>query len=168
MHDGLAEHVPHVYRWALRLTRDRHRAEDLAQETFLRAYQRSDQLKNTQAVRVWLLRIAFNLMRDDFRSSKSRPVMIPLSNEPRGTEMTPDLAAESKEEVTLALELLDSLPPQQRSVLYLSSVEELTLDQICEILKINKNTAKANLSIARKRMREELAKRISDPRPHDR
>lgn len=163
MDGGLADHVPHVYRLALRLTRDIHRAEDLTQETFLRAWQRCQQLKNKQAVRTWLFRIAVNLMNDEFRrtnSSSSRTSA--LTDELNCSRPTPDHAAESNDELDYALKLLDTLPTRQRVVLFLATVEELSLSEICEILGITMTTAKANLSLARKRMRNEFAKRKTE------
>jgi RNA polymerase sigma-70 factor, ECF subfamily len=124
--DGLAEHVPNVYRFARRLTRDRHRAEDLTQETFLRAWQRREQLKETRAVRVWLFRIAAHLWTDELRRGRLPTATTP----PKELEAicqcaTPIRAAEIKEELQRALRLLDALPDRQRTVLYLTAVEDL-------------------------------------------
>lgn len=71
MDDGLAQHLPHVYRLALRLTRNVHRTEDLTQETFLRACQRIEQLKHRTVIQTWLFRIAINLMNDQFHATSS-------------------------------------------------------------------------------------------------
>src|SRR3989304_8552329 len=60
----LEEHVPRVYRFALRLTGNRHEAEDLTQETFLRAWRHRRRLRDRSAARVWLFAIAANLWRD--------------------------------------------------------------------------------------------------------
>lgn len=163
MHDGLAAHVPHVYRLAMRLTRDPHRAEDLTQETFLRAYQNSHQLKDDRAARAWLFRIAVNLQNDEVRRpALSRPKLVPLPEDLSGGGLSPDRAAESKDDLAAALKLLDTLPPRQRTILFLTMVEDLSLGEVCEILGINKNTAKVNLSLARKRMREALEKGTSE------
>jgi RNA polymerase sigma-70 factor (ECF subfamily) len=50
------------------------------------------------------------------------------------------------------------LPPRQRAVLHLIAVEEFSLSEVAEILQISRDTVKVNLSLARKRMRDELAK----------
>ena len=161
MSDGLTQFVPHVYRLSLRLTSDPHRAEDLTQETFLRAWKSRGTLKNEQATRVWLFRIAANLWKDELRrKSPASAGSQLLSDEVDGSAVAPDRRLEDEDELAQALRLLDRLPPRQRTVLYLAAVEELSLSEICEILEIDKNTAKVNLSLARKRMREELAKRI--------
>lgn len=164
MRDGLADHVTDVYRLAMRMTRDVHRAEDLTQETFLRACQRGTQLKDSKAAKAWLFQIAVNLMNDAFRGkagSDSRLSVLSEEVEPVDPDTTPDSKIETIEELEFALELLDQLPERQRVVLYLIAVEDFSLSEVCEILKISSNTAKANLSITRKRMRTELEKRDS-------
>jgi RNA polymerase sigma-70 factor (ECF subfamily) len=158
--DELEDHVAHVYRLAMRLTGDTHRAEDLTQETFLRAWQRSQQLKDSRAARAWLFQIAINLMNDDVRKRNSPMLNVSrLPDDVLDSESSPDLTTERNEELEHALELLDGLPERQRMVLYLTAVEDFSLEEVCQILKISSSTAKANLSLARKRMREELAKR---------
>jgi len=165
--EGLAEHVPNVYRFALRLTGDRHRAEDLTQETLLRAWQRQEQLKEGRAVRVWLFRIATNLWTDELRQGHLPTAAIPCGDlEAVCERVTPDRTAESKEELQRALGLLDELPVRQRTVLYLTAVEELPLSEVADNIGIDKNTAKVHLSLARKKMRELAAKKaILESRP---
>lgn len=162
MREGLAEHVPHVYRLALRLTGDRHRAEDLTQETFLRAWKKRQQLKDRRAERVWLFRIAANLWKDELRTRARAGTVSSLPDDASGSEPPPDQAAETRESLARALELLDRLPVRQRTVLYLTAVESLSLSEVGEILGIDPNTVKVNLSHARKRMREQMAKATVD------
>src|SRR5712692_4928022 len=68
----LEEYVPRVYRFALRLTNDPHAAEDLTQETLLRAWRRRGLLRDPRAARVWLFRITANLWRDQLRRDRCR------------------------------------------------------------------------------------------------
>jgi RNA polymerase sigma-70 factor (ECF subfamily) len=156
--EGLAEHVPHVYRFALRLSGDVHRAEDLTQETFLRAWKGREKLKDNRAARVWLFRIAANLWKDDLRRSETRTEDSQAESFTVSASASAERMLESREELEQALKMLDSLPPRQRAVLYLAAVEELSLGDIGEILQITYNDAKVNLSLARKRMRERVAK----------
>jgi RNA polymerase sigma-70 factor (ECF subfamily) len=162
MDGGLADHVPHVYRLALRLTQNVHRAEDLTQETFLRAWQRCNQLKDQKAIRSWLFRIAVNLMNDEYRKQEaSHRQSQDTIDELTSPRPAPDAAAETSEELALTLKLLNDLPTRQRVVLHLVTVEDFSLAEVCEVLEISMNTAKVNLSLARKRMREEWDKRTA-------
>ena len=123
MSDGLTQFVPHVYRLSLRLTSDPHRAEDLTQETFLRAWQSRETLKNEQATRVWLFRIAANLWTDELRRKSSPSAGFqPLNNEADDSAVAPDRQMEDEDDLAQALRLLDELPPRQRTVLYLAEI----------------------------------------------
>lgn len=152
---SLTDWTPRVYRFALRLTADRHAAEDLTQETLVRAWTQRDRLRDERALRVWLFRIAANLWRDQLRRSRS-PVA--RAGELAGTETSrdsaPDRLVEERDELWRALAAFDALPPRQREVLYLNACEELSSEEIAEILAMSRGAVKANLSLARKRMRE--------------
>ncbi len=164
--DLLAQMVPRVYRFALRLTGDAHAAEELAQETFLRAWRNRHRLRDVEAARSWLFRIAVNLWRDGQRRRKlggGRPVSLTdqdvLSCGPR-----PDQAIAEQEEVRLVIERMDSLPARQRQVLYLHAIEEMKHDEIGRVLGIRGEAVKASLSLARKTMRRELKEAAANRR----
>jgi RNA polymerase sigma-70 factor (ECF subfamily) len=153
--------VPRLYQFALRLTGDAHLAEDLTQETMLRAWDRRGQLRELQSARAWLFQIAANAWRDHCRRSflrDGRRQELPV--EPVSRAGGPAYQAEQRDEVRMVLEALDSLPPRQREVLYLAACEEMSIAQIAELLEISTDAAKANLSAARKQMRHRLRGRL--------
>jgi RNA polymerase sigma-70 factor, ECF subfamily len=149
------KYLPHVYRFALRLTASRHEAEDLTQETFLRAWRRRGCLRDADAVRVWLFTIAKNLWTDRLRRKGRRPTDVGLLQEDR-----PSAAASAerelivREDVRRVLEAMDSLPARQREVLHLHACERFSLSEIAAVLEISPEAAKANLCAARKRLRQ--------------
>lgn len=155
MSDGIADYVSRVYRFALRLTGDPHRAEDLTQETFLRAWRKRSSLRDPRATRTWLFRIAVNLWRDGLRNRRDGDTEW-LETEIPCTNLAPEQPLESREELRRVLDMLDNLPPRQREVLHLVAVEELSLAEVAEVLQINPGTAKVHLSLARKQMREKF------------
>jgi RNA polymerase sigma-70 factor (ECF subfamily) len=123
--------IPGLYRFAWRLTGQRDRAEDLTQETLLKAWEKRRQLREEQSLRVWLFRIAA------------------LDRAPE-----PSQTLGNREEVLEVLKVLEHLPPRQREVLHLSAVEEFRVAEIAEILGISPNAVKVNLCEARKKMRD--------------
>jgi RNA polymerase sigma-70 factor (ECF subfamily) len=149
----LAGHADAVYRYALRLTRDADRAQDLMQETLLRGWQARGKLRAAAAARVWLLRIATNLHRDQCRAAEPTE---PIVAEPADRE--PPLAGklDRRECVERALAALDELPPRQRQVMHLITIEQLSQDAAAEVLGISADAVKSNLSQARRQMRERL------------
>jgi RNA polymerase sigma-70 factor (ECF subfamily) len=153
----LEEYVPRVYRLALRLTGDAHAAEDLTQETLLRAWRRLDRLRAPGAARVWLFRITVNLWRDQLRRGRS-PVARAgkLADDIAGRCVPPDRAAADQEAVRRALKAMEALPTRQRQVLYLNACEGLSAPEAAEVLGISPTAAKASLSLARKRLRDRL------------
>lgn len=153
----LEQHVPRVYRFALRLTGSREMAEDLTQDTLLRAWRRRRQLRDPRSAPVWLFQIAANLWRDRLRRETRRGNQVELlADEQQSTATSPQQEACDREDVQRALAAMDRLPPRQREVLYLHACEELSLGEIAGILNISPEATKANLSLARKRMRRQL------------
>jgi RNA polymerase sigma-70 factor (ECF subfamily) len=154
-YDALEVHLGMVYRYALRLTGKAELAEDLAQETLLRAWRSRAKLRDSSVARVWLLRIATNLWTDELRKGKFRPRG--LESEPLCTRPKPEVVAHEKEFVKLALAAMDELPQRQRQILYLITCEGLTQNEASEVLGIGVAAVKASLSMARKEMRRQLS-----------
>jgi RNA polymerase sigma-70 factor (ECF subfamily) len=153
----LEEYVPNVYRFALRLTRDPHVAEDLTQETFLRAWRRRQLLRNPQAARLWLFRITANLWRDQLRRRQSPVAQAgPLAEIAEREALSPERKLVEQEDLRQALAALDQLPPRQRDVLYLSACEGLRTHEVAAVLGISTDAVKANLCLARQRLRQQM------------
>jgi RNA polymerase sigma-70 factor (ECF subfamily) len=160
----LEEWVPRVYRFALRLSADAHTAEDLTQETFLRAWRHCQRLRDERVVGVWLFRITANLWRDQMRRRRSPVARADLlTGEELGRTQPAGLLAVHRESLGRALEALAALPPRQREVMYLSACERLSTAQVAEVLGIAVSAVKANLSVARKKIREQLHDLFPDP-----
>lgn len=158
MNASLEQHVPRVFGFAVRLTGSRHAAEDLTQETFLRAWRHGVGTQDADRTRVFLFQIAANLWRDQLRRKRLAPERAgPLDFEQPGSQTCPRQFAERQEQITLAMACLDELPARQREVLYLSACEGLAHTEIAEILECTLDAVKSNLSIARRKMRARLA-----------
>ena len=160
----LEEWAPRLYRFALRLCGDRHAAEDLTQETLLRAWRQRGRLRDPRALRVWLFRIAVNLWNDQRRRGRSQVASAgPLSGDEAVAAPPPEKLVAGREELERALHVLAELPPRQREVLYLSTCEGLSSAEVADVLGISTDAAKANLALARKKLRQQLPEPFSDP-----
>lgn len=149
--------MPHVYRFALRLTGDLHRAEDLTQEVMLRAWCRRHSLRDRANVRGWLLRITVNAWNDELRKRRTLPKPVAIETAgPANPIAMPDYASIQREDVKRAMEALDQLPDRQRSVVYLHVCEQLSLSEIATVLAISYTAAKASLSAGRQQLRRTL------------
>jgi RNA polymerase sigma-70 factor (ECF subfamily) len=152
--EKLEAHLGTVYRYALRLTGRPDAAEDLTQETLLRAWQHRHALRDERAARLWLLRVTQNLWTDQLRRQKRRPQV--LEHEPPCPRIPVAVEQDQLEAVRLALAAMDELPPRQRQVLYLVTCEELTNAEVAGVLDMPLGAVKSNLSLARKEMRRRM------------
>jgi RNA polymerase sigma-70 factor (ECF subfamily) len=135
-----------VYRFALRLTGDRHVAEDLTQDAMLRAWKARRRMPKEGELRPWMFRITRNLWIDETRRREVR-------SRHEGN-LGAAAAAREPEQTLNALGMLDRLPARQREVLYLAACEGLTPTQIGRVLDITPEAAKASASVARAKLRE--------------
>lgn len=157
MRELLEQLSPQVYRYLLWLSGQRDAAEDLTQETLLRAWRNRHRLRDEDKVRGWVLRIALNQWRDFCRRKERQQGRSDFTENLLMDERDGAIAAEQKEDVTRTVAALRSLPDRQRDVLYLYACEELTISEIAELLEISSNAVKSSISTARKQMRDRLA-----------
>ena len=150
----LAEWTPRLYRFAIRLTGDAHAAEDLTQEAMLRAWRQRGSLRNEEALKSWLFRIAANLWRDQLRRRRS-PVARPveLQDSTMATELPAEQILSGQEDLQKVLAQLEELPARQREAIYLSACEGMKASEIALILEITPEAVRSSLSIARRRLR---------------
>jgi len=154
-------HLEFIYRIARRLTRDHHDAEDLVQETYLKAYAAFGRFEMRQfGVRPWLLRILNNT----FLNRQQRQQRAPRSADQQALDeihaddsdaTPPELDFEHLDgEVKAAIE---SLSPEFRSVLLLWATMEFSYKEIAEILDLPVGTVMSRLHRARKQLTAALA-----------
>ncbi len=150
-----------VYNVSARILGDRHLAEDVAQETFIKAHRSLGGFRGG-SLRAWLLRIASNLSLDATRSRKRRPAeSLEVASERPGFSLPSD--SPGPEQATLQGELRDkiqesimSLPDDQRAVLVLIDVQGLSYDEAAEAIGSAVGTVKSRLARGRRRLRETL------------
>jgi RNA polymerase sigma-70 factor (ECF subfamily) len=154
-----------VYLLCYRMLGNRHEAEDIAQEAFIRAYINIDSYNIDKKFSTWLYRIATNLSIDRIR--KKKPDFY-LDAEVKGTEgltMYSQVAADIAlpEEELESLELQQSvqaeilkLPEKYRAVILLKYIEELSLKEISEILGLPISTIKTRIHRGREALRRQL------------
>src|SRR5438093_11502552 len=156
--ERLAECGPLAYRVARGVLRNTADAEDVAQETLLRAYRRFDRLRDRTRFRAWLVRIAFRLALDRLRSGKRRELRDTIWSQPEHqppTRTAEDLAA-SKELQARLDNALAELPEKLRLVLLLAAMEGHTIEEIAGMLGISTGTVKSRIFYARKQLAEKL------------
>ena len=161
----LLEHQKNVYNLCYRMAGNPDDAMDLSQETFLRAWRCLDQYQFASAFSTWLYRLCSNIC-IDFLRRRRRQQTVPLTFEDAdGEEQTyavPDAQPLPEEQVELKLtrEILQAamaqLLPEHRAVLQLRVVNEMSYEQIADVLDIQIGTVKSRLSRARNQLKKIL------------
>ena len=160
-----AEALPHLdalYRVALRLTADPSQAEDLVQDTMLKAYRSWRQYRPGTNAKGWLLTILRNTFINDYRRRKHEPVAMDLEAvEPHALdrsieEVDPEGSFFAQIVDAKVLEAIDALPQEFREVLVLSDVEGMRYAEIAETLQIPVGTVKSRLFRARRQLQVDL------------
>ncbi len=154
-------HYARVHRHVLSMVRDPVEADDLTQETFLRAHRNSGTLQDAGAVSTWLYRIATNVCLDRWRQRARRA---PLEDEaaPEDLELAdPDVPSlqqtvERGEMSGCVQRYLEGLPDSYRAVILLHDLNELTAPEISETLGVSLATVKIRLHRARQKLRAAL------------
>lgn len=142
-----------------RMGLSRSQTEDLAQETFLRAWRNLGQYRsNVGRFSTWLYTIARNLALNEMERAKTRPTLIDPPPEPMCERARPD---ESLDAARLRQQLhhaLGQLPPLDRAVLALAYLSDLDIAEIAHIEGCSEGAVKTRLSRARKRLADILEK----------
>ena len=140
---------PQIYRYVFRLVGSREIADDVTQETFLKAFQGIRGIARDSNVSAWLYRIASNACFDLLRRRKLITWMPILDESEKSDEFTSDDFAPQVIESQIVRRTLREMPPALAVCLVLRSVEGFSCEEIAEILKIPKGTVFSRLARAR-------------------
>jgi len=163
------EYMPALYAAALRMTRNPADAEDLVQETYLRAYRGFEGFREGTNLKAWLYRILTNTFINTYRAKKRRPDQVDLDDvedfylfrrigglegaDASRTAETELLDSLPDEEVKEALE---SLPEQFRMAVILADIEGFSYKEIAEILDVPIGTVMSRIHRGRKQLQKRL------------
>jgi RNA polymerase sigma-70 factor, ECF subfamily len=159
-----------LYNFAHWLTRNRDEAEDLVQETYVKALRGFSSFQLGTNFRAWMYRI----LRNTFLTSRTglkATMTIPLDLEQDGTDLpvdsvTPETIFIERSNTQLMRSTIDELPVHYREILLLCDVEEMSYQEISETLSIPIGTVMSRLSRARRTLRERLRLQLQEgPRP---
>ncbi|WP_019123997.1 RNA polymerase sigma factor SigW [Brevibacillus massiliensis] len=154
-----------IYQLAFRMVGNRQEAEDIAQETFLRVFANLHTYDESYKFSTWIYRIATNLCID--RGRKKKP-HFSLDEEADGTEgldwysrlssneKTPEEKMVTRELQDTVQEALTQLSPKYRSIMILRYIEDLSLQEISDVLKLPITTIKTRIHRGREALRGKL------------
>lgn len=159
--DIVTQYSRRIFNLAYRFTSSIEAAEDLTQEVFIRIYKTLEQYDAKQGdLSNWLMRLARNLIIDDYRHRQRNPqnTMADDVDEHayhlRSVGTSAQKEMERRELAAQVQEGIDKLPPDLRTCVILRDIEEMTYQEIVDVLKIPEGTVKSRIN----RGRIELAK----------
>lgn len=148
LQNAMEQYGSTVYRTAVSMTASRADAEDVYQDVFLRLLRSTRDFQNDTYLKAWLLRVTVNRCHDYTRFF-ARHRTLPLAD-----LLVEDAAVQPEE--TEIWELLQSLPPKQRTVLYQFYFEGYTTEEIAQIFRCRPATVRSWLHRARKKLKLEM------------
>lgn len=161
------QHIQHLLNYGLRLHDSLQVVEDCIQDIFIELWQYRQGLTQPQSIRFYLLKALRNRLSAQYR--REWPFMSDWDNdgEQEGENQHPFSTEPSAEEQLIALDIdaerkmlihqtLQSLTPRQREIIYLRYFNDLTYEEICQVMQINYQTARTQIYNALKLIRKIL------------
>ena len=152
--ERLRESTALAFRVAYGVLRNRHDAEDVAQEAFAKAYRSFTQLRDRDRFKAWLVRMTWRLAIDRWRADRRRTAReqhVEMADVPT----TEDLAL-SRERSEQLWRAIDALPEKLRIVTIMGAIQGHDIRAIAEVLDLPEGTVKSRLYLARKGLAESL------------
>jgi RNA polymerase sigma-70 factor, ECF subfamily len=171
----VAEHRDRVFNITYRMLGNRHEAEDVAQEVFIAVFKQIDSFRGDSKFSTWLYRIAVNHTKNRIkylarRHDRDRDELDETTtsgdsgNGAIGSPLpaAPDRALEGAQMEKLVHAAIEELDEDQRVVVVLRDVEDLSIEEICEITGLADGTVKSRLHRARLVLRKKLQRHVGD------
>jgi RNA polymerase sigma-70 factor, ECF subfamily len=164
-------HRDRVFNITYRMLGDRAEAEDVAQEVFIQVFKSIDQFRQESKFSTWLYRVTVNHCKNRIkylarRHDRKREELNETSEQVNGVAQPslragqPDRALEGIQMEVLLQEAIKSLDEEHREVVILRDIEDLSIEEICEITKLPDGTVKSRLHRARLALRKKLQRHV--------
>lgn len=165
----IQSHQKKVYNIALRMTKNPEDAQELAQDTFIRAFIAIKKFRGESSFSTWLYRIAMNVC-TDFLRKRNKAVVISIDQGAIGSESEqpiqlpedapgPDELSEKRQLKQLVRQAMDSLSAEHRQVLILRDLMDLSYRDIANTLSVSEGTIKSRINRAREGLKQVILKR---------
>lgn len=158
-----------LYHMAYRMLNNRQEAEDVVQDTFLRVYKNLDRFDETLKFSTWIYRIATNLCIDRLRKRKPTYSLDAESQEYDGLDgysmipsdnRTPESELILSDTQRIIHQAMESLPPKYKSVMMLRYIQDMSLQEVGDILDMPVTTIKTRVHRGREFLRKKLEHRL--------
>jgi len=144
-----------VFTLAIRMLKNREEAEEVAQDTFIKAYKSLEKFKGDSKFSTWIYRVAYNTCLDRIKKNKKHLNNVEINEFTEHQVVTIDNALdkmEVKEREEAMQRCIDTLPSEESFLLTLYYFDDLSLDEISKIVGITANSIKVKLFRSRKKL----------------
>ncbi len=154
-----------IFHLAYRMLNNRHEAEDIVQETFLRVYKNLDRYDVNQKFSTWIYRIGTNLCIDRLRKRKPTYSLDADINDQEGMDgysmlpsddHTPESEMLISETQQIIHQAIDSLPAKYKTIMILRYIQDMSLQEISDVLTLPVTTIKTRVHRGREFLRKKL------------
>ncbi|MDO7908745.1 RNA polymerase sigma factor SigW [Paenibacillus sp. JX-17] len=158
-----------IFHLAYRMLNNRHEAEDMVQETFLRVYRNLEKYDHTQKFSTWIYRIGTNLCIDRLRRRKPTYSLDAEMNDQEGMDgysllpsddRTPETEALLSETQGTIRDAMESLPDKYKTIMILRYLQDLSLQEISDVLDMPVTTIKTRVHRGREFLRKKLENKV--------
>lgn len=143
-----------LYATILRMTRNPQDAQDLVQDAFIKVYRNLDKYDANGSFSGWLYRVAINHCMDEFRKNRYSTVQVEIDETKVVNHEHPEVVFLKKEKRRQLERLIATLPEDERLIILLRYVNEISYEEIGEVMDVPLSTVRNKLHRAKKKMRE--------------
>jgi len=154
-----------AYYLALQLLKDGNEAQDILHDSYIKAFKSLNTLKRAEGFESWFNRIVINQCKDYLKKKKSLIFSQMLSDDRSGErvdwedtkeQFSPEKGIDDQETKRLIQGMIDELPEQQRIVIILHYLEDMSVAQVAQIMECSEGTIKSRLNYGRKAIKEKV------------
>ena len=154
-----------VYTLAIRMVKHKEEAEEITQDTFIKAFKSIDKFKGDSKFSTWIYRVAYNTCLDVIKKNKRLQSNVPINeyteHEVKAIDNALDIM-EAKERSVVIKNCIEKLPSEDAFLMTLYYYEELSLDEIADITGLKANNVKVKLFRSRKKLATILKKELDN------
>jgi len=154
-----------VYTLAIRMVKNKEEAEEVSQDTFIKAYKSLNRFKGDSKFSTWIYRVAYNTCLDRLKKNKRQQQTVTIDEYTEHQVKTIDNALdriETQEKQQAIKDCLELLPSEDSFLLTLYYFEELSLDEISKIVGLKPNNVKVKIFRSRKKLATILKERLDN------
>jgi len=157
----LDKYQDRIFNLCVYMLRSREDAQEAAQDAFIKAYRGLKDFTPRASLYTWLYRISINTCIDYTRKYRvsfvdDEDAIVEIAS----PEPSPEALSQSREVTAIVQKALESLTPDFRAIIVLREMEELSYDEIAEVLQVSIGTVKSRISRAREELRQHLRNKL--------